>query len=314
MTADYLVSSYNKRAHLPAVLQSVKEDRELTGGRIVLIDDGSQDGSDAICAAFAQQNGVVYFRQQNRGIFGTVNRLVEQIEADWIRFVDCDDPILPGSTAYLIALAERVGTTLAFGAARPYGPAPIIPGEVEAFSGEGARDDVIADALDYSLLGFNFVPTQCVLRVAGLKGIFPLREDLISCQDYAINLRVARTSGFARTDAAVCRQLLGVQNRLSAREALTFHQSVRIIQDVARETFDTETKRKAAAKQIGRAMRWMRHNHKNERLRSRYWRFFLRRQMCRFPGLAIPFDHWIDAVADLYAEEVADLLGGARPY
>lgn len=314
-SVDYLVSSYNKHEHLPAVLQSVLDDCALTGGRIVLIDDGSTDGSDALCAEFARAHShVVFVSQKNRGIFGTVNRLAEHIQSDWIRFVDCDDPIKAGSTAYLIALAERMGSALAYGAARQYGPEPLSPGSVEAFNPAGAEDGIIADALDYALRGFNFVPTQCVLRTASLGGVFPLREDLISCQDYAINLRVARISPFAYTTAVVCCQMLGAQNRLSAREALTLHQTVRIIQDVAREGFDDNTRRMALAKQIGRAMRWMRRSRPHARLDSRYWSFLLRRQVCRVPGVPLPFDAWMNAVADFYAEDVADVLGGVKPY
>ena len=53
MPVSYLVSSYNKRPWLPAVLASVARERGKTGGEIVLIDDGSADGSADLCAAFA---------------------------------------------------------------------------------------------------------------------------------------------------------------------------------------------------------------------------------------------------------------------
>jgi glycosyltransferase involved in cell wall biosynthesis len=314
LRVNYLVSSYNKRDYLPAVLRSVERDQALTGGHVILIDDGSQDGSDAICEDFARQNHAVsYFRQENRGIFGTTNRLVGHSNADWVRFVDCDDPILPGSTAYLIDLAEREGTDLAFGEGATYGPDPLALDACEPFSSVGAGESVIDDALAYSLRNFSFVPTQCVLRRATLSDIFPLREDLVSCQDYAINLRVARRSGFARTNAVVCRRLVGASNRLSYHEALTFHQTARIVKDVACEGFDEPTQRQAVAKQIGRAMRWMRHNRPHARLSLRYWSFFWRRQSCRVLG-KVPFHRWMDAIIDLYAEDAKDILRGKRPY
>src|SRR4051794_34728172 len=52
MTVSYVLTVYNKAAFLPAVLSAVMKERAVSGGEIVIVDDGSIDGSSILLDEF----------------------------------------------------------------------------------------------------------------------------------------------------------------------------------------------------------------------------------------------------------------------
>jgi cellulose synthase/poly-beta-1,6-N-acetylglucosamine synthase-like glycosyltransferase len=54
VTVSFLVIAHNDAPVLAVVLKSVWREARATGGEVILADDGSTDGSDRICAAFAR--------------------------------------------------------------------------------------------------------------------------------------------------------------------------------------------------------------------------------------------------------------------
>src|SRR5262245_60619007 len=83
VAVSFLVTSYNKADYLPAVLESVWDEARSVGGEIVLVDDGSTDGSERICATFAEAHPTVhYWRQDNCGIYATMNIIASKARGD----------------------------------------------------------------------------------------------------------------------------------------------------------------------------------------------------------------------------------------
>lgn len=97
-TADYL-----KRC-IASVLSSSYENFEL-----ILVDDGSDDGSALICREHCEKDSrVKYFRQEHRGVSAARNRGIEESSGTWLVFVDSDDFI---SSDFLEMIAgEEEGT------------------------------------------------------------------------------------------------------------------------------------------------------------------------------------------------------------
>lgn len=63
---------------------------------LLLIDDGSPDGSGKLCDAFASQDSRVrVFHKSNGGVSSARNLGMEQAQGDYIQFVDSDDFIEP---------------------------------------------------------------------------------------------------------------------------------------------------------------------------------------------------------------------------
>ncbi len=83
-----IVPCYNAAAYLPAALASVLAQRPAVW-EVIVIDDGSSDGSAAIAAGFGAP--VRCHRQENQGIAAARNQGLRLADGDWIAFLDADD-------------------------------------------------------------------------------------------------------------------------------------------------------------------------------------------------------------------------------
>lgn len=102
-----IIPVYNVAAYLPQCLDSVlcQDHREL---EVILIDDGSQDGSGAICDRYAEQdNRVRVIHQQNRGAAAAKNAGLRVATGDYLSFVDSDDFLEPEVYGYMMALLKE---------------------------------------------------------------------------------------------------------------------------------------------------------------------------------------------------------------
>ena len=255
---SFLVTSYNKVAYLPVVLASVWHEALAIGGEVILVDDGSTDGSERVCEAFVQAHPAVhYWRQENRGIYATVNDIAAKARGKWVRFCDSDDPLIPGSTRRLIEVAELTGAGVAYGKAISYGPEPMAAVRTTEQVNSVGACSVHADGLMYLIRGMDFTPSMTIYRRNALDDALPLPVDLVSCQDLAMLLPIARHTALAWVDESVCYNLKGAPNQLSANYALTLQQTIRITQRNA-ELLSSHHKRAALTKAANRTRRWLR--------------------------------------------------------
>ena len=68
---------------------------------IVIVDDGSTDGSDEVCKAFAAEDKrITYIRQENKGLIGARRTGVEHTSWEFLMFVDSDDRGDEGMAAF----------------------------------------------------------------------------------------------------------------------------------------------------------------------------------------------------------------------
>ena len=73
---------------------------------IVLVDDGSTDGSGEICDRYARHSNVTTLHQENRGAAAARNAGLAVADTEWVGFVDSDDWVEPRMFEELRALAE----------------------------------------------------------------------------------------------------------------------------------------------------------------------------------------------------------------
>lgn len=92
LAISFLIPVYNVQAYLDACLESVMQAIR-PGDEIVLLDDGSTDGSPKICMAWQQkQPGIVkVVRQQNQGLSAARNRALAEASKPHVYFLDSDD-------------------------------------------------------------------------------------------------------------------------------------------------------------------------------------------------------------------------------
>ncbi len=102
-----LVPVYNTEPYLKRCLDSL-QGQTLPEIEIVLIDDGSTDGSGAICDAYAASDPrFVVIHQENAGISSARNCGLELAKAEYIMLADSDDWVEPDFCRIPYEIAER---------------------------------------------------------------------------------------------------------------------------------------------------------------------------------------------------------------
>lgn len=92
MKITYIIAIYNVKECLDECIQSVISDKSDT--EIILVDDGSTDGSGEICDQYAESDfRIRVVHQENQGVSVARNTGLELASGDWICFVDGDDGI-----------------------------------------------------------------------------------------------------------------------------------------------------------------------------------------------------------------------------
>ena len=81
---------------------------------ILLVDDGSADGSGAMCARFARENDCVHaFRMEDHGVSAARNLALAHASGEFITFLDSDDRMAPGMLERLHGVLEETGADIA---------------------------------------------------------------------------------------------------------------------------------------------------------------------------------------------------------
>ena len=107
MTISVIIPVYNAEPFLPACLDSVltQTHRDL---EIILINDGSTDGSGGICDRYATLDSRIHVvHQENSGVSRARNRGLELTTGELISFVDSDDAMEPDMYELLVRCMEE---------------------------------------------------------------------------------------------------------------------------------------------------------------------------------------------------------------
>ena len=110
-----VVPIYNVEAYLAACLDSLGA-QEVDDLEVVMVDDGSTDGSAAIAAGFAARDPRFrLLRQANGGLSRARNTGVDAATGEYLAFLDSDDVLAPDAYARLLGVLERTGSDFATG-------------------------------------------------------------------------------------------------------------------------------------------------------------------------------------------------------
>jgi len=99
-----VIPLYNARDVIRATIHTVLA-QTWTDCEIVVVDDGSTDGSDAVVREFGER--VRYIRQENRGVARARNRGVAESRGEYIAFLDHDDLWHPTKLEKQVAVLDR---------------------------------------------------------------------------------------------------------------------------------------------------------------------------------------------------------------
>ena len=97
MFISVLIPAYNCAGELEKTVSSILCSG-LSDFEVLLIDDGSSDGTAEVCDALvARYDNVRCIHQKNTGVSGARNRGIAEAEGEYIFFFDADDSVDPGS-------------------------------------------------------------------------------------------------------------------------------------------------------------------------------------------------------------------------
>ncbi len=103
----YNVESYLRKC-LDSILAQTYQDLE-----ILVIDDGSTDGSGKICDEYAEKDArIKVFHTKNRGLSAARNLGLNEAHGEWISFVDSDDWVEPDFCKEPLKTAIQYNTDL----------------------------------------------------------------------------------------------------------------------------------------------------------------------------------------------------------
>lgn len=101
-----IVPVHNAQVALPRCINSIIH-QEYTDFELLLIDDGSTDGSGAVCDEFAAQDDrITVIHKENSGVSDTRNLALSKACGTYLQFVDSDDWITPDATKRFVKTAE----------------------------------------------------------------------------------------------------------------------------------------------------------------------------------------------------------------
>jgi glycosyltransferase involved in cell wall biosynthesis len=108
-----VVPVYNIKDYVQTCVESIQKQtfRDL---EIILVDDGSNDGSSAICEELASHDGrITVIRQPNQGLSAARNTGTCAAQGEWLVFVDGDDVVCPNYIRSLYDAANMGNSDIA---------------------------------------------------------------------------------------------------------------------------------------------------------------------------------------------------------
>lgn len=112
MAISVIVPVYNTGAFLEKCVRSI-EAQTFTDYELILIDDGSTDGSGTMCDKLAERDARIrVVHQKNAGLSAVRNRGVSLASGEYILFIDSDDFIEPEMLSQMMGAARLQGADI----------------------------------------------------------------------------------------------------------------------------------------------------------------------------------------------------------
>lgn len=183
-----IVPCWHAAATLPRLAASVL-DGAPENLQLLLVDDGSPDGTGDVCDALAANDPRVQaLHRPNGGAAAARNTGLDAAAGDWVLFADADDELLPGLWAALPPAFDSGAGIIMYGMDRASGPSPcpLAPGFYPSPADFGP-------ALEPLLFESGYLATPCnkLYRRRLLEGV-RFDEALKINEDVLFNLQVLR--------------------------------------------------------------------------------------------------------------------------
>lgn len=186
MKVSIVIPVYNAEKYLrKAVASALTQD--FTDWELILVDDGSRDGSGALCDELAVSDSRIrVFHTPNGGVTAARSFGVAQACGEWIAFVDADDTLLP--SALTVMLAKSAGCD-------------VVIGNKQIVTRSGATEEVM-NTVDAQLTPHDFLADLITNRVSQFitgrifrrslfeGGTVSIPRELVMAEDFIMNVQL----------------------------------------------------------------------------------------------------------------------------
>lgn len=202
-----IVPVYNTKAYLKDCIESILAQTH-KNLEVILVDDGSSDGSRAILEEYAQKDSRIRLLfQENAGQGVARNRALDSMRGDFVAFIDSDDRIMPDMFEKMTAEMEKEDCDVAVCGIR----------SVSLFTGRQADAKTVSEV--------KILENEAIIE-AYLKGdIFTGMCDKIYRAHLFKDVRFPAIR--SREDVYILHEVLGTAKRLSFLPFVGYVQNIR---------------------------------------------------------------------------------------
>jgi glycosyltransferase involved in cell wall biosynthesis len=203
ISISVVIPTYNRLRYLPATLASILAQTR-PPDEIIIVDDGSQDGTRAYCEKLAEVEARLrYIYQDNAGPALARNRGIELAQGEFIKFVDSDDQLAPECLEQLLQCFERGDARLGVVHSRyryiNEQGAPL----AEPAPFHAVRGNILCYLLKH--LESSVLFGSCMVRRSALMdvGMFRPERDFTNAEDVELLIRLASRYDFDYVDSVL---------------------------------------------------------------------------------------------------------------
>jgi len=195
-----VIPVFNGAPFVAKAVASVR-DQTVKDVEILVVDDGSMDGTQTILAELRRTMGVTWFQQDHGGPARSRNRGIEAAKGEFVALLDCDDLWLPEKLEAQLALMRN---RTAVG---------VVHTDYEVVDQEGTvlervRARHSAEPLVRAFVGgHTALPSTLMIRHALLDKVGTLNPDLYGSEDSDLTIRLYAATQFDCVDRVLVRKL-----------------------------------------------------------------------------------------------------------
>ena len=97
VTFSFIIPTYNSKKTIIRAIESVTKQLDKSEYEIIIVDDGSQDGTVELVHDFMKDNGNIHFTSTIGGVSFARNKGINQAQGEYLLFLDSDDYYVEGS-------------------------------------------------------------------------------------------------------------------------------------------------------------------------------------------------------------------------
>lgn len=195
-----VIPVFNGAPFVAAAVASVRA-QTVRDVEILVVDDGSVDGTQAVLEDLRRTQGIAWFQQEHGGPARSRNRGIEASRGEFVALLDCDDVWLPDKLEAQLAVMTR----------RP--EVGVVHTDYESVDQTGSVLERVRARHSPEPLARAFVgghtalPSTLLIRRTCLKRVGGLNPELYGSEDSDLTIRLYRATGFECVDRVLVKKL-----------------------------------------------------------------------------------------------------------